>query len=199
MIARYSTSVGVGAAITFGLLFIMQLLIATGADAVTDSPGLRLEPFIWVEPNEVIETVRDKPEKLPEAELPPELPKPERGTNSGGPMTVSVPSPGEVPPHRGTTGFGVSDGEYLPIFKVAPVYPSRALSRGLEGYVIVEFTVTRTGTVRDASVVESTSNLFNRAATEAVLRFKYKPRIIGGEAVEVPGVRNKISFEITNR
>ena len=95
-------------------------------------------------------------------------------------------------------GFGVTDGEYLPIVKVAPVYPSRALSRGLEGYVIVEFTVTRTGTVTDVVVVESTSTLFERAASEAALKFKYKPRVIDGEAVEVPGVRNKITFEIAN-
>ena len=96
----------------------------------------------------------------------------------------------------GGVGFGVSDGEYLPIVKVAPVYPSRALSRGLEGYVIVEFTVMSTGAVRDVTVVESTSSLFERAATAAALKFKYKPRVIDGEAVEVPGVRNKITFEI---
>ena len=97
----------------------------------------------------------------------------------------------------GGVGFGISDGEYLPIVKVAPVYPARALQRGLEGYVIVAFTVTAAGTTRDASVVESTSTLFERAALEAALKFKYKPRVIDGEAVEVPGVQNKISFEIT--
>ncbi len=97
----------------------------------------------------------------------------------------------------GGVGFGISDGEYLPIVKVAPVYPARALQRGLEGYVIVEFTVTPAGTTRDAVVVESTSTLFERAAVEAALKFKYKPRVIDGEAVEVPGVQNKISFEIT--
>ena len=94
-------------------------------------------------------------------------------------------------------GFGVSDGEYLPIVKVAPVYPSRALSRGLEGYVIVEFTVTQTGATKDVVVVESTSSLFERAAVDAAYKFKYKPRVIDGVAVEVPGVRNKITFEIT--
>ncbi|SVD91537.1 uncharacterized protein METZ01_LOCUS444391, partial [marine metagenome] len=89
---------------------------------------------------------------------------------------------------------GVSDGEYLPIVKVAPIYPARAASRGLEGYVILEFTVTRAGTVRDVFVVESTSSIFERAATTAAYKFKYKPRVIDGEPVEVPGVRNKITF-----
>jgi protein TonB len=112
-------------------------------------------------------------------------------------MAVSMSAPSlDAGISIGGVGFGVSDGEYLPIVKVAPVYPSRALSRGLEGYVIVEFTVTRTGTVRDVLVVESTSTLFERAATTAALKFKYKPRVIDGEPVEVPGVRNKITFEI---
>ena len=96
----------------------------------------------------------------------------------------------------GGFGFGISDGEYLPIVKVAPVYPARALSRGLSGYVLVEFTVTTNGSVRDVFVVESSSTLFERAASEAALKFKYKPRVIDGTAVEVPGVRNRITFEI---
>ena len=81
--------------------------------------------------------------------------------------------------------------------KVAPVHPRRALSRGIEGYVIVEFTVTKQGTVRDAKVVRAEpESLFDQAAIDAALKFKYKPRVIDGEAVEVAGVQNKISFQI---
>ena len=197
MIARYAISVSVGAAVTFGLLFIMQLLIATGRSAITETQNFRLGDFVRVERNEVIETKKEKPEKPPEPEAPPEMPAPDMANNFDNSMAVSVSAPTmEANLNVTGVGFGVSDGEYLPIVKVAPVYPSRALSRGLEGYVIVEFTVTRTGTVRDVTVVESTSSLFERAATEAALKFKYKPRVIDGEAVEVPGVRNKITFEI---
>ena len=114
-------------------------------------------------------------------------------------MAVSVSAPQITTGMRiGGIGFGISDGEYLPIVKVAPVYPARALNRGLEGYVIVEFTVTRQGTVQDVFIIESSSSLFDRAAIEAALKFKYKPRVIDGEAVEVPGVRNQITFEISN-
>ena len=90
-----------------------------------------------------------------------------------------------------------SDGEYLPIVKVAPVYPRRALSRGIEGYVIVEFIVTKQGTVRDPKVITAEpQSIFDRAALDAALKFKYKPRVVNGEAVEVAGVQNKISFQI---
>ena len=176
----------------------MQLLIATGRSAMTESENFRLGDFVRVERNEVIETKKEKPEKPPEPEEMPEMPTPDMANNFDNSMAVSVSAPQiSTDMSVGGVGFGISDGEYLPIVKVAPVYPARALNRGLEGYVVVEFTVTPAGTVRDVSVVESTSGLFERAAMEAALKFKYKPRVIDGQAVEVPGVRNKITFEIT--
>src|SRR5690606_13556723 len=82
-------------------------------------------------------------------------------------------------------------GEYLPIVKVAPIYPQRALARGIEGWVLVEFTVTTSGTVRDVRVVEAEpQGLFDRAAMDAAAKFKYKPRVIDGKPVEVEGVQN---------
>ena len=57
-------------------------------------------------------------------------------------MAVSLSAPTvDANLNVGGVGFGVSDGEYLPIVKVAPVYPARALRMGIEGYCIVEFTV----------------------------------------------------------
>ena len=99
----------------------------------------------------------------------------------------------------GGFSLGVGEGDYLPIVKVAPIYPQRALSRGIEGFCVVEYTVTRQGTTRDPFVLESqcTSALFHRASLQAALKFKYKPRVIDGEAVEVPGVQNKFTYEIT--
>ena len=90
-----------------------------------------------------------------------------------------------------------TDGEYLPIVKVAPVYPRRAAARGIEGYVLVEFTVTATGSVRDPLVVEAKPpGVFDRAATDAALKFKYKPKVLNGEGMDVQGVRNLIRFEL---
>ena len=88
------------------------------------------------------------------------------------------------------------DGDLIPVAKVLPNYPASALRSGLEGYVIVEFTVTRTGTVADVGVVESSDRVFERAAVEAASKFRCRPRVIHGEAVEVHGVRNKVTFEL---
>jgi len=195
MIARYGLAIGIGAAVTFGLLFIMQLLIASGQGGLNEARDARLVDFVRVERNQVVERRQLKPEKPPEPQKQPEMPNTSSSSNFDASLAVSVTNPSlssniEV----GGLGIGVSDGEYLPIVKVAPVYPARAAARGLEGYVIVEFTVTRTGTTKDIVVVESTSSLFDRAAIDAAAKFKYKPRVINGEPVEVPGVRNRITF-----
>ncbi len=197
MIARYAMSIGIGTAVTFSLLFLMQLLIATGRGALTEAATFRITDFVRVERNEVIETVKPKPEKPPEPEVPPDMPTPNNADNFDNSMSVSLSAPSlSADLNIGGVGFGVSDGEYLPIVKVAPVYPSRALSRGLEGNCILEFTVTRTGTVQDVTTVECTSSLFERAATQAALKFKYKPRVFDGEPVDVRGVQHLITFLI---
>ena len=193
--ARYAISIGLGALVTFALLFVMQLLIATGRGAITEARAFRIVDFVRVERQSIVETKKEKPEKPPEPEQAPDMPSPDTLDSFDSSMAVSMSSPViNASLNIGGVGFGVSDGEYLPIVKVAPIYPARAASRGLEGYVILEFTVTRAGTVRDVFVVESTSSIFERAATTAAYKFKYKPRVIDGEPVEVPGVRNKITF-----
>jgi len=112
--------------------------------------------------------------------------------------TINIPAPAVATDVEigGPGAMNIAEGDYLPIVRVAPVYPARALSRGIEGYVDMGFTVTTTGTVKDPVVLFSTSSLFERAATQAVLKFKYKPRVVDGVPVEVPNVKTRITFQI---
>lgn len=77
-----------------------------------------------------------------------------------------------------------------------PRFPKRAISRGiLEGSAVVSFTVTATGRVRDAKVVDSEPpGLFDRAAINAVERSRYEPAMEDGEPIEVKDMRKRISF-----
>jgi periplasmic protein TonB len=197
MLGRYTTAVVIGAAITFGLLFIMQFLIAVSGSAITDAAHHRIVDFVRVERETITENRRDRPEKPPEPERPPEMPNPDRSSNFDTALAVSVSGPNlGADLNFGGLGFGVNDGEYLPIVRVAPVYPARAAQMGLEGYVIVEFVVTTAGTTRDVEVVESSNRMFERPAVDAAYRFRYRPRVIDGQAIEVPGVRNVFTFRL---
>ncbi len=199
MIGRYAFSVVVGVVVTLGLLFIMQLLIATGQKALTE-PRERLQlDFVRVKRNENLQLQEVQPEKPPKPpEVPPETPPQTLDNIDPSGPTISIPAP-QVSANTeigGPGGMNIAEGDYLPIVRVAPVYPARALSRGLEGYVDMSFTVTTAGTVKDPIVLFSTSSLFERAATRAVLKFKYKPRVKDGVPVEVPGVKTRITFKL---
>ena len=83
----------------------------------------------------------------------------------------------------------------LPIVKVQPQYPREALQKGLEGWVVLEFTVTESGTVRSVKVVDSSPpEIFDSAATDAARKFRFKPAYVDGKAVEIHGVQNMITF-----
>ena len=89
-----------------------------------------------------------------------------------------------------------AEGDYLPIVKVAPEYPSRAQSQGLEGYCDLEFTVTPLGSTADVRVIECTNSLFEQASVQALLKFKYKPQVVNGTAIAVPELRHRMMFQM---
>lgn len=199
MLGRYIFSIVVGVIVTLSLLFIMQLLIVTGKQALTKPRDRAQLEFVRVKRNEALNTEDFQPEKPPPPpEVPPETPPQEMDSVDPNAPSINVapPSVSAETNIGGPGGMNIAEGDYLPIVRVAPVYPARALSRGLEGYVDLEFTVTTTGTVRDPVVMFSTSSLFERAATRAVLKFKYKPRVVDGQPVDVPGVKTRITFKI---
>ncbi|MCG7559972.1 energy transducer TonB [Pseudoalteromonas sp. McH1-42] len=198
---RYLLALVIAGIVTFFLFLGMQALI-TGGEGKMDEPvkGNVLD-FVRLKKEETVQKKERKPQKPPTPkEPPPPMDAPQMQSNNldaaGADFNFSADVAADVA-LAGGLALESSDGEYLPIVKVAPVYPRRALSRGIEGYVIVEFIVTKQGTVRDPVVVKAEpENIFERAAMDAALKFKYKPRVVNGEAVEVAGVQNKISFQI---
>jgi periplasmic protein TonB len=199
MYGRYAFSIVVGIVVTMSLLFLMQVLIATGKQALTKPRDRAKLEFVRVKRNEALNTEDFTPEKPPKPpETPPETPPQDMDNIDPTAPTISVapPTVSAETSIGGPGGMNIAEGDYLPIVRVAPVYPARALSRGLEGYVDMAFTVTTTGTVKDPAVIYSTSSLFERAAMRAVLKFKYKPRVVDGVPVEVPNVKTRITFKI---
>jgi TonB family protein len=86
--------------------------------------------------------------------------------------------------------------EFLPIVKVAPIYPPRAAARGLEGYVVVSYTVNETGSTENIVVEESSSSLFEQSAIDSAAKYKYRPRLENGAPVRVDGVVTRLVFEL---
>jgi TonB family protein len=92
-----------------------------------------------------------------------------------------------------TTVIGLS---VAPVVRPAPVYPTEALKRGLEGSVTLRFDVTATGVVENVSVVDSTDSVFEDAALAAVAQWKYLPRLAEGKRVPSSNVQTVIRFAL---
>lgn len=86
--------------------------------------------------------------------------------------------------------------QYLPISKQAPDYPQRALDKGIQGDCTVEYSVTPQGKVDNPKVVGNCHPAFIRPSLVAAATFRYQPRMVDGQAVTVPGVRNTFHYKI---
>ena len=201
-LSRMGVGIVVALAVTLSLFWLMQYLIATADRSLNEDTAGTLLDFVRVKRDESIQRRQLKPKKPPPPEqAPPQPPTPQLDDLNPDAQKIAISAVPVETDIEMTGGFslGVGEGDYLPIVKVAPIYPNRALTRGIEGFCVVQYTVTSMGTTKDPVVIESqcTSSLFHRASLNAALKFKYKPRILDGEAVEVPGVQNKFTYEIT--
>jgi protein TonB len=182
--------------VAIGLFYIMQSLVTREFEQ-EETKARKIADIVV--PDKVIETnlKEVKPEKVEDPEEPPpELEPIQFDTDVD--MNVANTAPAaSVQLNISTSGMSSGDGEYLPIVKVAPIYPRRAQTRGITGYCIVEYTVTTSGSIRDPQPVDcQPAGIFERASVKAALKFKYKPRVVDGEAIEVAGVQNKFTYEL---
>ena len=188
------------AIVTFSLQMVMVTLIQFADRRLDESATVKLPEIAM--PEVEIKTLRqlEKPQK-PQLDdtPPPEVPEQAFDNIDGNAQIGALGGVDQLVAKLDLSmgdGLSASDGESLPIVKVAPQYPRRALKRGLEGDVILEYTVTKQGSVRSPKVLQSTDPVFNKAAIDSAMRYKYKPRVINGQAQEVPGVRTRIKFRM---
>jgi len=97
-----------------------------------------------------------------------------------------------------TTKSGVSRGVVV-LSRPRPSYPRDALRNRQEGWVKLSFTVTTGGTVSNPRVVASKPRrVFDRAALQAIRKWRFKPRLVNGKAVQTTAVQ-VIEFNLANR
>ena len=202
---KYAACIGLSVLITSGLFFIMVILISLGDSGMKEDKSIKLADVVM--PERQIDTFMtevdkpEKPEEQPEDIAQPELDLP--------PLTGIDVSMAKPKANFKASGSFFRDGEYIPLFKVQPIYPRRALERGTQGYAITSFTITDSGTVEDAVALEGycgdpddpntqmrECSIFNSASVRASLKLKYKPKIVDGKPTAVPDVKHRFTFKM---
>jgi protein TonB len=206
--SRFLASLLLGVAVTLVLFFIMQALIDSGDQAYrSDSDGQIME-FVRIKDDESLSLKdRRKPKKPEPPKEPPPPPKmivekqvkPTMNKVKIDIPNIDLPTIAGGGPFLGNwAGNPLAEGDVLPIVRIDPQWPREALVEGIEGYVIVEVIIAADGSVASAVVIESVPRrIFDRNVIRAVLKWKFKPRIINGVAVERRAIQ-RLDFSLDN-
>lgn len=187
------------ALVTTVLLFLIMKILVTGQNFEVEEALQSIAiDFVRVERDEDVNE-KSRAIKRPSKQEPDEPPPPPKLDQVQRPNMDKASASANFG-EFGLTGMNLNapvDGDALAIVRVLPRYPSRALSRNIEGWVLLEFTISELGVAINPIVVDSEpSGIFDRSAINAVKKWKYRPMMEGGRAMPRPGVRQLISFQI---
>jgi protein TonB len=198
VILRYSIGLAFGTAFMLLLFWVMWSLVSVPVDIAEMRQATRVEFTRMRQDTEAQKKQQEKPQ--PDKPPPvPEVPQIDfsKGSveNNVAQLTPTVDANSAMSKMKMTAG---SDRDIVPLVRINPEYPPRALSRGIQGWVIVQFTISATGTVKDQKVVDSSNKIFDDAALKAIGRWRYNPKVEEGVAVERKGVQTKLVFQLEN-
>jgi protein TonB len=203
---RYLSAMILGVIISLALFFLMQALIDSGEQDYRASNEGQIMEFIRIKDDENLSFKdRIKPKKPTPPKEPPPPPKlivEKQAKPTVNKIKIEIPNidlptiAGGGPFLGNWQGNPLAEGDVLPIVRIDPQWPREALVKGIEGYVVVEVTIASDGSVRGASIIESVpKRMFDRNVIRAVLKWKFKPRIINGVPVERKAIQT-LEFKI---
>lgn len=199
MSLRFPVSIGLSVLVTFGLFWVMQALITVAGELKEGGRTASVE-FVRLKRDTTPKAKEREPPKREKPDTPP--PPPDIS------MSKASLDPGEgvggiapdIDPSGGLgdgMGAGGADREAVPLVRIEPDYPMRAEQRKIEGYVVVRFTITKAGTIKEPVVIAShPGNIFDKAALQAIRKWKYNPRVKAGSPVEQRGIKVRLDFEL---
>lgn len=161
-------------------------------------PPKPLAPKVLTQPQTPVVTKEDftvpaEPKTEPVKTPPPVVPSSPAPSAPAQPSKNSQSSEGNGPSDSKTVVSGV-----VPLVRVPPKYPARAMSRHIEGWVKIEFTITTSGTVENPKVVAAEPpDIFDDAALSAISEWEFKEKMVNGKAVEQRAVQT-LQFKLAN-
>jgi protein TonB len=187
--------------VTFGLFLFMFKLISSGGSNTEELEAIAGIHFGPVDiPDEIMTKNRRIPKKPPPPKDPP--PPPKMQVSQVDQSVQNMPLldlPNLDIPMTSGEGMYIGnvasidrteEGDIIPIVVIRPMYPREAALSGTEGWVKVGFTITAIGTVKDPTVLDADPpRIFNREALRAILKWKFKPRVVDGVAVDRPATQ----------
>lgn len=197
--SRFFGSLGLAAVVTFGVFVMMHKLIDANMLAPTKPEEVPVIDLVF-EPEDAKVNERQKIEPLPEPVTQPPRSVPDVPDDSNTDttlFTVDIGAPElDVDPATMTGNFQ-GDQETRPVVRMQPKYPTAAARDGVEGWVILSFSIDKVGNVIDIEVVDAEpKRIFDREARRALAKWKYKPQLVDGQPVVRTGLEVQLDFSL---
>jgi len=201
--ARLLLSLFLGAVITF-LLFVLMAFLVNTDDAISNVKKEQIVIELNSQPPEAKANARVRVPPPPPPP-PPEPPKQQMISSASTADAGENFSAPAISVGAGSTGIGdpssalMADGDATPIVRMEPKYPVQAARDGINGYVVMRFTIMEDGSVDNVEVIEAEpKRVFDKEAVRALKKWKYKPRIEEGKAIQQPGMKVRLDFNLEN-
>ena len=205
--ARSIPILAIALGVAFGLFTLMHTVITVSGHGVDKVESLTTIDFVRLRRDSQVEAMqrRKPPPPPPEPPPPPSKMRIETGNVNASSLAFAMPNVdlnaslggGTFMGQMGAPGSGgMFDGDIIPLQRIPPQYPRDAARSGITGWVQLEVLVNADGSVRSARVLESKpKGLFEAAAVQAVLRWKFKPKVVNGQPVQQKGAQ-RIEFNL---
>ncbi len=194
-VVKYGGALSGAMLISLVLFLVMTRMISAGSQGAPQLEHYDVVDFVRLD--RVQHPVEKEREKLPPQTKAPPPPPPVLAVQAAdtAPPTAPMPLPDLSLDMRLAGGPVVGrlapadvplalDNEAIPLVRMPPVYPVRAERLHLGGVVVVEFTINEAGRVENPRVVTSKPpRIFDQAAKQAILRWRFKPKLEDGKAV----------------
>lgn len=192
---RVPFAIGSGGLLSLGLFWMLWVFVGAEMDV---RPPVDAKIFKFT--RQIVDTTPDtnRRERI-ERDPPTQVIDIPRITDGGGEIESTRVAPLRVDTRIITDrAFGRGlDRDPLPLVRIEPDYPPRAVTTNTEGWVLVQFSVNEIGAVENAFVVDADpKNMFDAAALKAVARWRYQPKIQDGVAVERVGLQTVFRFTL---
>lgn len=178
--------------IVFSVFWLMQWMISSGNELPPRDDNVAMVDFIRALTDSDTQNKQRQAKEPPKPKIPPMMDMPKAQVNTSKPLQMNIPSfESSLSSFKGDAfgnmlgGYGFGDSDVIPLVQVEPRYPSQALSRKLEGYVVVRLSITEQGNVESVEVVDAQpKGVFEREAIRAAWRYKFKPKLVDGKPVK---------------
>lgn len=196
--------IGCSFIISLSLFYFMSSLISDTPDLSSKKDNIGMIEFIRIKPRTRLdEKTRKLPPKKTKKIKQPKMnmlslalskpTKPKSILNSPN-LHSLVKSSGPAVGGLGNNNFGSG---ITPLIRMEAQYPIRATRQGIEGWVILQFDITRIGRVSNIKILDyKPSPIFNKSSIKALRKWKYRPKMEDGKAVRTKNIKVKLEFTL---